>query len=330
MSESERPGPAGGEPAEPGARPPSTANIPVERAETIRAVPQKHPWRMTIAVVLVLIVLLFILDAAQRETFQWGIVGKYLFDARVTQGAMVTLALTVTAMIIGILLGLLLAVMRLSPNPVVKWIAWAYLWVFRGTPVYVQLVFWGLITLIYKTINVGIPFVHTWAVIQVEWVPPLFLVAMVGLALNESAYMAEIVRAGLLSVNPGQEEAATALGMPWGRTMRRIVIPQAMRVIIPPTGNEVISMLKTTSLVVAVPFSLDLFGRTSDISARLFAPIPLLIVASLWYLFFTSVLMVGQYFVEKRFARGTDRNRPAIALEGPAVEAVGIEIGGKG
>ncbi|WP_417563204.1 amino acid ABC transporter permease [Microbacterium sp.] len=330
MSDREGSGPAGGEPAGPGAPPPPTANIPVERAETIRAVRLRHPWRTTIAVVLVLILLLFILDAAQRQTFQWDIVGKYLFDTRVTQGAMITLALTVTAMIIGILLGLLLAVMRLSPNPVVKWIAWAYLWVFRGTPVYVQLVFWGLITLIYKTINVGIPFVHNWAVIQVEWVPPLFLVAMVGLALNESAYMAEIVRAGLLSVNPGQEEAATALGMSWGKTMRRIVIPQAMRVIIPPTGNEVISMLKTTSLVVAVPFSLDLFGRTSDISARLFAPIPLLIVASLWYLFFTSVLMIGQYFVEKRFARGTDRSRPAIALDGPAVDAVGIEIGGKG
>ncbi|GAA3753191.1 amino acid ABC transporter permease [Microbacterium kribbense] len=324
MSDTQRP--AGATPVPP----PSTASIQIDRGETIRAVRQRHPWRVTIAVVLIFALLLFVLDAAERQTFQWDIVGKYLFDTRVTQGALITLALTVTAMIIGILLGLLLAVMRLSPNPIVKWIAWAYLWVFRGTPVYVQLVFWGLITLIYKTINVGIPFVHDWAVINIDWTPPLFLVAMVGLALNESAYMAEIVRAGLLSVNPGQEEAATALGMPWGKTMRRIVIPQAMRVIIPPTGNEVISMLKTTSLVVAVPYSLDLFGRTSDISARLFAPIPLLIVASLWYLFFTSVLMIGQYFVEKRFARGTDRSRPVLGLESVTVEAVGIDVGGKG
>ena len=196
-----------------------------------------------------------------------------------------------------------------------------------------QLVFWGLVTLIYKSIIIGIPFVHTWATIGITWAPPLFLLAVVGLGLNESAYMAEIVRAGLLSVDPGQEEASTALGMSWGQTMRRVVIPQAMRVIIPPTGNEVISMLKTTSLVTAIPYTMDLFGRTRDISATIFAPIPLLIVASIWYLFFTSVLMVGQYFVEKRFARGSDRSRPAVgaAVVGPdGVAGVGIDVGGKG
>ncbi|MRH28355.1 ABC transporter permease subunit [Microbacterium sp. SYP-A9085] len=304
--------------------PADTSAIPVERAEAIKAVRLRHPWRNTVAVILIILVLLFILDAAQRQAFQWDIVGKYLFDTRVTEAAFITLALTVLAMLFGIVLGLVLAVMRLSPNPVLKWIAWAFLWVFRGTPVYVQLVFWGLVTLIYKTFIIGIPFVHTWAEIPISWTPPLFLIAVVGLALNESAYMAEIVRAGLLSVDPGQEEACTALGMSWGQTMRRVVIPQAMRVIIPPTGNEVISMLKTTSLVVAIPYTLDLFGRTRDISATIFAPIPLLIVASVWYLFFTSVLMVGQYFVEKRFSRGSDRSRPVIA------DVVGIEIGGKG
>jgi len=310
-----------------------TGVVPTERAETIKAVRLRHPWRNTFAVVLILLVLLFILDAAQRQAFQWDIVGKYLFDTRVTQAAFITLALTVLAMVLGIVLGLVLAVMRLSPNPVLKWIAWAFLWVFRGTPVYVQLVFWGLVTLIYKSIIIGIPFVHTWATIGITWAPPLFLLAVVGLGLNESAYMAEIVRAGLLSVDPGQEEASTALGMSWGQTMRRVVIPQAMRVIIPPTGNEVISMLKTTSLVTAIPYTMDLFGRTRDISATIFAPIPLLIVASIWYLFFTSVLMVGQYFVEKRFARGSDRSRPAVgaAVVGPdGVAGVGIDVGGKG
>ena len=118
------------------------------------------------------------------------------------------------------------------------------------------------------------------------------------------------MRAGILSVDHGQEEASTALGMSWVQTMRRVIIPQAMRIIIPPTGNEVISMLKTTSLVTAVPFSFDLYGRARDISVEIYDPIPLLLVASAWYLAFTSVLMVGQYFLEKRFSRGVGQARP--------------------
>jgi polar amino acid transport system permease protein len=164
-----------------------------------------------------------------------------------------------------------------------------------------------------------------------------FIIAIIGLALNEAAYMAEIVRAGLLSVDTGQEEAATALGMSWGQTMIRIVIPQAMRVIIPPTGNEVISMLKTTSLVAAIPLTTDLYGVARDISAVTYTPIPLLIVASIWYLFFTSILMVGQYFLEKRFSRGVnarrpDRGEPALATGAlPAAGAPdGNDLGGKG
>ncbi len=316
----QRPAGAGDQPD-----PAETGVIPTERGEAIKAVKLRHPWRTVIAVVLIVLAVLFVLDAAQRKAFGWQYVGKYLFDIRISQAALITLELTVYSMIAGIILGLILAVMRLSPNPVLKSIAWVYLWVFRGTPVYVQLVFWGLITLIYNTVIIGIPLVHTWAVIPITWVPPLFFISIVGLALNEAAYMAEIVRAGLLSVDPGQEEAATALGMSWWLTMRRVVIPQSMRVIIPPTGNEVISMLKTTSLVAAVPFTLDLFGRARDISAETFTPIPLLIVASLWYLFFTSVLMVGQYFLEKRFSRGADRDRPTApvaATEAPVPPTV--------
>jgi polar amino acid transport system permease protein len=295
----------------------------VPSGEAIRAVRLRHPGRVTVAVILILLVVLFVLDAAQRTAFDWPDVGKYLFDRRISEAALITLQLTVYSMVIGIVLGLILAIMRLSPNPVVKAVAWVYLWIFRGTPVYVQLVFWGLITLIYNSIIIGIPFVHTWDVIKIDWVPPMFFISVVGLSLNEAAYMAEIVRAGLLSVDAGQEEAAKALGMSWGQTMRRIVIPQSMRVIIPPTGNEVISMLKTTTLVAAVPFSLDLFGRARDISAETFVPIPLLIVASLWYLFFTSVLMVGQYFLEKRFSRGVGRGRPAVENDPDAPVVVG-------
>ncbi|MET0725747.1 MAG: amino acid ABC transporter permease [Leifsonia sp.] len=290
----------------------------VERQpEPIKAIKLRHPWRNVFAVVLILIVVLFIIDAAQRPAFDWPAVGKYVFDRRVSQAALVTLELTVLSMIFAIILGVLLAVMRLSPNPVVKSVAWVYLWIFRGTPVYVQLVFWGLIAIIYQSIDIGIPFTEPWVSFQTQAVLSTFWIAVIGLSLNEAAYMAEIVRAGLLSVDRGQEEAATALGMSWSQTMTRVVIPQSMRIIIPPTGNEVISMLKTTSLVTAVPFSFDLYNRTRDISAETFNPIPLLIVASLWYLFFTSILMVGQYFLERRFARGVGDRRPDKGTAGP-------------
>ena len=287
---------------------PNGASAPAPRAhdtaEAIHAIRLRHPWRNVLAVVLVLMLALFIIDASQREAYGWDNFGKYVFDKRISQAAMNTVLLTVYSMVIAIILGVTLAVMRLSDNPVVKAVAWLYLWVFRGTPVYVQLVFWGLFATIYATIDIGIPFTAPWMSFQTGEVIDVFWLAVIGLSLNEAAYMAEIVRAGILSVDRGQEEAATALGMSWLQTMRRIVLPQAMRIIIPPTGNEVISMLKTTSLVAAVPYSFDLYGRSRDISSVIFDPIPLLLVACAWYLLFTSLLMVGQYFLEKRFSRG--------------------------
>lgn len=279
-------------------------------APAINAVRLRHPWRTVFAVVLLGMVALFVIDAAGRTAYDWPTVAQYIFDRRISQAAFVTVQLTVYSMVLGIVIGLVVAVMFLSPNPVVKGIAWAYLWIFRGTPVYVQLVFWGLLATIYQTIDIGIPFTEPWMQFSTKALFSAFFLAVVGLGLNEGAYMAEIVRAGILSVDRGQAEAATALGMSWGQTMRKIVIPQAMRVIIPPTGNSVIGMLKTTSLVTAVPFTLDLYTRTRDISAETFNPIPLLIVASLWYLLFTSILMVGQHFLEKRFERGVGDMRP--------------------
>ncbi|MHA7285957.1 amino acid ABC transporter permease [Arthrobacter sp. MDT3-44] len=277
--------------------------------EAIEAVPLRHPGRVVFAVILLGALALFVLDAANRPAYGWDAFAKYIFDQRISEAAVNTLMLTVLSMILAVVLGIMLAVMRLSDNPVVKGVAWLYLWIFRGTPVYVQLVFWGLIATIYATINVGLPFAEPWVVLEVK-AADVFWLALVGLALNEAAYMAEIVRAGILSVDPGQKEAAVALGMSGLKTMRRIVIPQAMRIIIPPTGNEVISMLKTTSLVTAVPYSFDLYGRSQDIAVTTFEPIPLLLVASAWYLFFTSILMIGQYFLEKRFSRGVGHARP--------------------
>jgi polar amino acid transport system permease protein len=276
-------------------------------AEAIQAVPLRRPGRWIAAVVILILAALFVYGAATNSAYDWSTYGKYLFDKRVSQAALITIDLTVIAMIIGVGVGVVLAVMRLSPNPVLKGVSWIYLWFFRGTPVYVQLVFWGLFTTIYKHLDFGIPFVHRFAHFNIQQVNGAFWFAAIGLGLNEAAYMAEIVRAGINSVDEGQTEAATALGMSWTLTMRRVVLPQAMRVIIPPTGNELISMLKTTSLVVAVPYSFDLYARTRDISNELFRPIPLLLVASTWYLAITSVLMVGQYYLERYFARGATR-----------------------
>ena len=317
--------------AVPGVPPPAGARA---APEPIKAVKLRHPWRIVFAVVLIALVVLFVIDAAQRQAYGWQYVGKYVFDRRISAAALVTIQLTVYSMVIGVLLGLILAVMRLSPNPVVKSVAWLYLWIFRGTPVYVQLVFWGLFSLIYPHLFLGVPWTSLGYSLSLGFMQNAFIIAFVGLALNEAAYMAEIVRAGLLSVDAGQEEAATALGMSWWQTMTRIIIPQAMRVIIPPTGNEVISMLKTTSLVAAIPLTTDLYGVARVISAVTYSPIPLLIVASLWYLLFPSILMVGQFFLEKRFSRGVNARRPDRAAAAGVLPAAGApdgnDLGGKG
>ncbi|OBI84248.1 amino acid ABC transporter permease [Mycobacterium sp. E740] len=286
-------------------------------SEPIDAVPLRHPWRWVAAAVIVVLLGLFLYGAATNEAYRWSTYTRYLFNDRVlTVGVVNTLQLTVYAMTLAIGLGVLLAVMRLSPNPVLKAVAWVYLWIFRGTPVYVQLVFWGLLPTIYQNIRLGVPFGPSLLHFDLQVLSIPFLLAILGLALNEAAYMAEIIRAGISSVPEGQSEASTALGMTWGMTMRRTVLPQAMRVIIPPTGNEVISMLKTTSLVTAVPFTLDLFGITSrEIASRTFEPVPLLLVAATWYLVITSVLMVGQYYLERYYSRGASRKLTTKQLE---------------
>ena len=283
----------------------------------IDAIPLRHPWRWVAAVVIIFLVVLFLYGAATNPAYRWSVFLEYLFNERVlTVGLVNTLQLTVYSMVLAIGLGIVIAVMRLSDNPIFKAVSWVYLWIFRGTPIYVQLVFWGLIPTIYQNIQLGVPFGPTFFQLDLQALSIPFLLAILGLALNEAAYMAEIIRAGISSVPEGQLEASTALGMSWGMAMRRTVLPQAMRVIIPPTGNEVISMLKTTSLVTAVPFTLDLYGITSrEIAAREFEPVPLLLVAAAWYLVVTSVLMVGQFYLERYYSRGASRKLTTKQLE---------------
>ena len=268
------------------------------------------------AVAIAVLVGLFLYGAATNQAYGWSTYRQYLFNERILFGVWNTLQLTVYAMLLGIALGIVLSVMRLSPNPVFTSVAWVFLWIFRGTPVYVQLVFWGLLPTIYQNIQLGIPFGPSFFHLNLQSLSIPFLLAVIGLGLNEAAYMAEIIRAGITAVPEGQSEASTALGMSWGMTMRRTVLPQAMRVIIPPTGNELISMLKTTSLVTAVPFSYDLYSIASrEIAARTFEPIPLLLVAATWYLIVTSILMVGQHYLEKYFSRGISRQLTSRQLE---------------
>lgn len=301
------------------------APSPAAGPAAIDAVPLRHPWRWVAAVVIIILAGLFLYGAATNDAYRWSTYWEYLFDERVlTVGVVNTLQLTIYSMVLALVLGILLAVMRLSPNPVFKAVSWAYLWVFRGTPVYVQLVFWGLLPTIYQNVQLGVPFGPSLLQINLQSLSFPFILAILGLALNESAYMAEIIRAGITSVPEGQMEASTALGMSWGLAMRRTVLPQAMRVIIPPTGNEVISMLKTTSLVTGVPFALDLYGITSrEIASRIFEPVPLLMVAATWYLVITSVLMVGQYYLERYFSRGASRKLTTRQLEALAKAQMG-------
>ena len=287
---------------------------PAPPSEAIEATPLRHPWRWVAAAIVLVLIGLFVYGAATNPNYHWDTYRAYLFDRRIETAAWNTLQLTFWAMVLGVGLGVVLAVMRLSPNGVLQSAAWVYLWIFRGTPVYVQLVFWGLFTSLYPHLAFGIPFVHQFAHLNIQTLNAAFFFASLGLGLNEAAYMAEIVRAGIASVSEGQTEAATALGMSWSLTMRRIVLPQAMRVIIPPTGNEVISMLKTTSLVTAVPYTLDIYTTQRGIAGVLYRPVPLLLVASTWYLAITSVLMIGQYFLERHFARGSTRQLTARQL----------------
>jgi polar amino acid transport system permease protein len=283
------------------------------RPEDITAVPVRRPGRWVAAAIILIVAVALGRSVVTNSHFEWGVVGEYLFDGRVLSGLRVTIELTLIAMGIGIVLGVLLAVMRLSPNWMVSSASSFYIWFFRGTPVLVQLLFWYNIAALYPKVGLGIPFGPAFVHADANTLITPFAAAILGLGLNEGAYMAEIVRAGIISVDPGQSDAAQSLGMTRLQTMRRIVLPQAMRVIIPPTGNETISMLKTTSLVSVIAVGDLLYGAQIIYSVN-FKTIPLLIVASIWYLVCTSVLYVGQYYLERYYGRG-ERNRQATPLQ---------------
>jgi polar amino acid transport system permease protein len=284
--------------------------------EQIRAVPVRHPGRWIAAAVIAVLAAMFVHMLVTNPVFQWDFMVDNMFSDAVLRGARTTLIMTVLAMVIGVLLGILLAVMRLSANPVVSGAAWVYIWFFRAIPRIVLLFFVANLGALYARYEFGFPFDQQLMDLfgfQADWrlfgfdgneIFVGFTAGLIGLALSEGAYMAEIVRAGIQSVDPGQAEAAHALGMSRGKTMRRIVLPQAMRVIIPPTGNETIAMLKDTALLIAVPVTTELNFQLRAIGSRTFQVIPMAVASILWYLALASLLMVGQYFLERRFSRG--------------------------
>jgi polar amino acid transport system permease protein len=282
--------------------------------DEIKAIPVRRPGRWIAAAIILVFGAALAKSVATNPRFQWGIIGHYFTSSRILQGLVTTLELTVLCMAIGIVIGIVLAVMRLSPNPLLSGTSWLYIWFFRGTPVLVQILFWGYISALYPRLSLGIPFGPQFVHFNANSTITPFVAGMLALGLNEGAYMAEIVRAGIISVEEGQTEAAQSLGMTRLQTMRRIVLPQAMRVIVPPTGNETISMLKTTSLVSVIAVT-DLLYSAQLIYAVNYRTIPLLIVASIWYLIVTTLLSFGQYYLERYFGRGTARELPQTPLQ---------------
>ncbi len=282
---------------------------PSSRGPEIAAIAVRRPGRWIAAAIVVVVAVAIGRSVVTNPRFEWGVVGDYLFDGRIVHGVLVTIELTFAAMAAGIALGGVLAVMRRSSNPLVSGSSWVYIWFFRGTPVLVQLLFWNSISALYPQISLGVPLGPGLVTFDANSLTKPFVVALLALGLNEAAYMAEIFRAGIISVDEGQTEAAQSLGMTRLQVMRRILLPQALRVIVPPTGNETISMLKTSSLVSFIAVA-DLLYAAQQIYAVNYKIIQLLLVASFWYLVMTSVLYVGQYQLERRVGRGTAREPP--------------------
>jgi polar amino acid transport system permease protein len=302
----------------------SENNTATGRPETIRAVPVRHPGRWVAVAVIAVLAAMLVHMLVTNPNLDWPTVRKYFFSHIILRGIWMTIKLTVLSMAIGILLGVLAAVMRLSENPVVRGAAWLYVWFFRGTPLIVQILGWFSISLLFKRLAFGIPFGPHFAGEKTNSLITIFLSALLALSLNEGAYMSEIVRAGILAVDEGQTEAAHALGMTKIQTMRRVVLPQAMRVIVPPTGNETNGMLKNTALVSTVGL-FELLRSAEAIYNANYKVIPLLIVAVIWYMVMTSILQVGQFYLERYYGRGSTRTITLTPLQKAKLVFVGIQ-----
>ncbi|MCX8568619.1 amino acid ABC transporter permease [Aminobacter sp. MET-1] len=268
----------------------------------LKVVPLPHPFRLAAIMLVLSLLALAVRSAATNPKLQWPIAGSYLFNPLIMNGLLVTLIVTALVMVIAVILGTIAALMILSPSRLLSTPAKVFVWFFRGTPALVQLILWYNLALIVPRFELWLPGLGTIFSISTNDVMTPLVAAVVGLSLHESGYMAEIIRNGLQSVNQGQREAALCLGMKPSLLMRRIIIPQAMRVIIPPSGNETINLLKTTSLVSVVAVG-DLLYSAQSIYARTFETIPLLLVVTFWYLVVVAIMSIGQFYLERHFSR---------------------------
>jgi len=286
------------------------AEIDVRRLKISRPM----PYRQAIASVVFFAFLVFIAHAFWVGAIEWHYVSDYLFSAPILKGVRGTIVMTICAMVIGILLGTMVAIMRMSTNPVLRWAATGYIWLFRGIPALLQLLLWFNLALIFPTISLfGFFPVNT-----VDVMTP-FVAALLGLGIQQGAYTAEVVRSGILSVDRGQMEAAQSIGMTKLRAMLTIVLPQAMRVIVPPIGNETIGMVKLTSLASVIQYS-EVLRTVGDVYYANSRVIELLIVAGIWYMVIVTILSVGQSYIEKYFSKGWGRPTQAAKIlpDGPA------------
>ncbi|MEN5082807.1 amino acid ABC transporter permease [Bosea sp. TWI1241] len=275
----------------------------------LRIVPRRYYGRW-VAAALILLVLAWIVKAFADGQIAWEVVRQFFTAPAILSGLVNTVIMTACAMALGILLGVVFAIMYMSPNPVLRGVALLYIWFFRGTPLLLQLLLWFNLALVFPTI--GIPGVVEWRTIDV--IGP-FMATLLGLGMNQGAYTAEVVRSGILSVDVGQTEAAKAIGMTRLTTLRRIVLPQAMRVIIPPVGNEVISMVKLTSIASVIQYS-EILRNAQTVYYANARVIELLIVAAAWYLMVVTILQVGQFFLERHFSKGRGERRAKAAPAG--------------
>ncbi|WP_293853613.1 amino acid ABC transporter permease [uncultured Alsobacter sp.] len=292
------------------------ASLPADALRDVRKAHAPFPMGRVVAwIVAGLILGGFVYICAVNPNFGWPVVGQYFFDPTVLKGLSVSLGLTAVAMVLGIVLGLLVAVARMSKDRLSSSLAGLFIWFFRGAPLLVQLIFWYNLSVLFPKISIVIPFGPTLASWDTNHLITPLTAAIIGLSLNEAALMAEIIRGGLISVDRGQTETAQAFGMTRGRILRRIVLPQAMKAIVPPTGNQLISMIKATSLVSVIAMA-DLLYSVQSIYNRTFEVIPMLLVAVFWYLLITSVLNVVQGAIERHYGR-SERATATIRKDNP-------------
>lgn len=287
---------------------------PPDDLASLRVVPARHYWRWAAGAAALVVVAQFVHGLVTNPAWDWGTFFRHLSTDTVLKAVWLTVQLTVYGTALGFALGVVLAFMRLSRSPILQTVAWTYIWAFRSIPLIVQLLFWFNLAYLYKELGLGIPFGPVFWRFETMNLVGAVSAAVIGLALHQAAYAAEIVRAGVISVEPGQSEAAAALGIPRLRQLRRIVLPQAMRSILPNAANEVVSLFKGTSIVSVMAIG-ELFYQVQVIYGRNGRVVPLLMVATVWYIVLTTVLSVVQYYVERHFARGAERTPPPTPLQ---------------